>query len=112
MEIGFPTVIAIWLFMAFLVEKITAYILLLIPAIGEIQISKFNFKLMLALVVAIVLAFGADLNFFTMFEIEFRIPIIGYFLTAIFMSGGANAVHDILKLITNVKEIFGVAKNT
>lgn len=92
-----------WIFLAFIVERLAEYIGKLIPAIEKLENQFVNSKLVIALAFSLILAFGAGLDFFSAFEINFRFAYVGTVLTAIFLSGGANAVHDVLGFVQNLK---------
>ena len=92
-----------WVFLAFIVERLSEYLGKLIPAIEKLENQFVNTKLCIAFAISLMLAFGAGLDFFTAFEINFRYAYVGIILTAVFLSGGSNAVHDILGFVRNLK---------
>lgn len=57
--------------------------------------KNFPRKKIIALGVAMLLAFGAGLDLFAMLEIPFEIPYVGTVFMGIFMSKGANWLHDL-----------------
>jgi len=49
-----------------------------------------------ALVVGLVLAFGAGQNLFTLIGVEFAYPVVGTVLAGIVVSRGSNYIHDLI----------------
>ena len=96
-------IFAQWVFLAFIVERLAEYIGKLIPAVELLENKFVNAKLFIAFTISLLLAFGANLDFFSAFEINFRFAYVGIILTAVFLSGGSNAVHDILGFVRNLK---------
>ena len=92
-----------WLFLSFVVERLSEYAGKLIPAIERLENDFVNTKLFIAFGFSLLFTFGANLDFFKAFEIEFAIPFVGIVLTAVFLSGGSNAVHDLLSVVANIK---------
>ena len=93
-----------WIFLAFVVERLSEYIGKLVPAIEKLENQFVNTKLVIAFSFSLLLSFGAKLDFFTPFEIVFAFPHVGTILTAVFLSGGSNAVHDVLGFVRNLKD--------
>lgn len=58
-----------------------------------------------ALAVAILIAFGARIDLFTLVGVPLSIPYLGYVLTGILISRGAGFVHDLLTNLKSLKEI-------
>jgi len=81
--------------LAILAESITQYV-------KEI-IEGFNFNKAMALVVALVICFGTNLDIFDILEVDFAMPYVGIGFAAIILSRGANVVHDLLDRIQGVK---------
>ena len=92
-----------WVFLAFVVETLTKYLGTLIPAIEMLENKFVNAKLFVAFTISLLIAFGANLDFFAAFEISFQYAYVGIILTAVFLSGGSNAVHDLLGFVRNLK---------
>ena len=92
-----------WLFLSFVVEKLSEYTGKLVPVIERLENEYVNTKLFIAFGFSLLFTFGANLDFFKAFEIEFTFPVVGIILTAVFLSGGSNAVHDLLSVVANVK---------
>lgn len=59
--------------------------------------GQFTLKKGVALAVALILSFGTGLDLFEMIDIEFQIPYVGTVLIGIFMSRGANFLHDLFE---------------
>ena len=78
---------ATWIVLAVLVEAITQYI--------KDIFNGFNPDKLMALIVSLLVAFGAGVDVFEMVGIDFIVPYVGMIFAAIIMSRGANAVHDI-----------------
>lgn len=93
-----------WLFLAFIVERVTELITKMIPILERLKIKYVNIEMTLAFLISLLIAFGANLDFFRMFDIAFTLPYVGIVLSAVFMSGGSNVVHDIIKWIEKSKE--------
>ena len=74
--------------LAVMVEAIIEYIK--DSFIGNFQVEK-----MIAIVVSFVFAFGAGLDIFEIAGIEFHLPYVGEVVMALFMSRGANWLHDL-----------------
>lgn len=75
-------------------------IALLVEAIWETlkmvwQEGKININTIGALIVGIVVSILAKIDIFAMQEITLSIPLIGWILTGILMSRGANFIHDL-----------------
>ena len=52
--------------------------------------------LIVALVIAVAFAFGANLNIFEVAGIPFEWPAVGFVVTGLLLSKGSNFIHDIL----------------
>jgi len=58
-----------------------------------------------ALAVAILIAFGARIDLFTLVGVPLSIPYLGYVLTGVLISRGSGFVHDLLTNLKSLKEI-------
>ncbi len=96
--------ITVWLFLSFTVERIVELLLTLLPRLDKKQVVGVDIPVILALALALVLSFGAQLNFFEIFDIDFQWPVVGNFLTASFMVGGSSLIHDVLGWVNASKE--------
>ena len=79
-------------------------IALLVEAIWETlklvwQEGKININTIGALIVGIVVSILAKIDIFAMQGISLSIPLIGWILTGILMSRGANFIHDLFNKI-------------
>lgn len=95
---------AIWIFLAFVVERLVEWLSKMIPWLAGASIGKLKVQTVLAFAISLLFSFGARLDFFAMFHIPFTVPAVGPVIAAIFMSGGSNLVHDIVSWVTNKKE--------
>ena len=89
-------ILTTWLFLAFVVERVTELLLNMFPGIRTLYEKAPD---ILALALSILLAFGAGLDFFAMFAIPFTIPYVGIILSGFFMAGGTKLVHDIIEWV-------------
>ena len=65
--------------------------------------GKFSINRLGALIVSIVVALGTKMNIFEILDFE-MLPILGYVLTGILISRGANVLHDLLNKIQSLNE--------
>lgn len=98
------TLLVAWVFLAFAVERMVELFLKMFPFVDKTKVSQVDIGMILSLLLSLVLAFGARLDFFAMFEIEFAWPVVGFILSALFMTGGSQLVHDITGWVTANKE--------
>ncbi len=61
---------------------------------GKVQVDRIG-----AIVVSLVIAFGAGIDLFEVVGAPLGIPFLGIVLTGILISRGANVVHDIFSRI-------------
>lgn len=66
---------------------------------GKVSVDRIG-----AMVVGILLAFGARLDLFVLLGISFVIPYLGYILTGLLLSRGANFVHDLFVACSNLRK--------
>lgn len=64
--------------------------------------QKVNFDRIGALVVSLILSFGAGLDILCLVGIPTKIPFIGVILTGILISRGTNFMHDLVCSISNI----------
>jgi flagellar biosynthesis protein FliR len=95
----------IWIFLAYIVERAVEATVTVIPFLDKKVIWGWPVNLLLALVYSMVLAFGANLNFFAMFGVEYKWAVIGTVLAGLFMAGGAKFAHSIFKWYSENKGI-------
>lgn len=95
--------ITVWLFLSFTVERMVELLLAVVPKLDKKQAWGIDVPVLLALALSLVLSFGAHLNFFQIFGIDFEWPVVGMILTAFFMVGGSNVVHDLLGWVNAAK---------
>lgn len=94
-----------WVFLAVVVEVIIQILSDLFPILDDISVNKFNAKKLLALILGTIFAFGAQLDFFMMVNIEFNWPHVGMIISAIFIMAGSNYIHDIIGALTHKKHV-------
>ena len=95
--------LATWVFLAFAVERLVELVMNIVPALDKRRILGVNVPTLLALVLSLVLAYGAGLDFFTMFGISFKWNPVGPAVSGFFMGGGSNLVHDIVEWVNAKK---------
>ncbi len=76
---------------AFLTETITEIIKDSIPCQFSKKINKY-----MSVAVALLFTFGSKLDLFSLFEMQFHIPYIGYIFSGLIVSRGSNYVHNFL----------------
>ncbi len=89
----------IWIFLAFVTEVLIVEALFKwVPWIKG-QHDKYaeivSIKMSIALVFGLLFSFGAMLDFFMMFAIPFRIPLVGMLLSGFFIMAG----HGVIELV-------------
>jgi len=99
-----PDLITLWSFLAFAVERFVEIIVSIIPDLHKKRLLGVEMPLLLALVLSLTIAIGTSLDFFQVFSIEFRWPLVGYVLTALVMTGGSNLIHDLVSWVRAGKE--------
>lgn len=98
--------LVIWLFLAFVVERLVEGVKVIFPAVKRLQKSYENevaVPLLIALVFSGVIIYGTDLDFFRMFNLDFKIPYAGIVVTAFFTALGTPVVHDVISWVENKK---------
>lgn len=98
------SILLVWFFLAFIVERIVELVLKLLPVLDHTKLIGIDTPMFLSLLISLVLAFGANLDFFQMFHIDFGWLYIGPVVSAILMMGGSNLVHDIIDWISSAKQ--------
>lgn len=66
---------------------------------GKVQVDRIG-----AIVLGLLLAFGARLDFLALIGVPLVIPYLGYVLTGLMLSRGANFVHDLWTKISNIAQ--------
>jgi hypothetical protein len=95
----------IWIFLAYIVERAVEATVTVIPFLDKKVLWGWPVNLILALIYGMLLAFGANLNFFAMFGIEFQWAVIGHLVCGLFMALGAKFCHGIFKWYNKNKGI-------
>ena len=85
-------------------------IALLVEAIWETlkmvwQEGKININTIGALIVGIAVSILAKIDIFAMQGISLSIPLVGWILTGILMSRGANFIHDLFNKLGDKEEV-------
>lgn len=96
--------VILWFFLAFAVERFVEIIVNVVPGIHRRRLLGVEVPVLLAFVLSLTIAMGTALDFFQVFNIEFRWPCEGYVLTALVMAGGSNLIHDIVSWVRAGKE--------
>ena len=96
--------LATWVFLAFAVERLVELVMNILPTLDRKKVLGVQVPTLLALVLSMVLAYGAGLDFFRIFGISFKWCLVGPAMTGLFMTGGSNLVHDIVEWV-NAKKI-------
>lgn len=65
--------------------------------------KKLNWKLIVTIAVGCLVAFNANLDFFTLLGIPEKYGAIGTLLTGVLLSRGSNYVYDLYDKLTNWK---------
>ncbi len=89
-----------WVVISVVVERLVEVISKMFPILNHLKLKLLEAKLVLALVIGLLLSFGASLDFFSMFGIEFKILYVGEIISAIFIAAGSNYVHDLISYIS------------
>ena len=79
-------------------------VLRLVPQLDKRHVGGLPVPVLLAFVLALLLAYGAGLDFFAIFGVQFAWPVVGPLLSAIFMVGGSNLIHDLVGWVQAAKE--------
>ena len=66
--------------------------------------NKLNINMLGSLLLSMIICVLAQINIFTIVGIELIVPIIGYLLTGIIVSRGANFVNDLFSKLNNKEE--------
>jgi len=75
------------------------------------QKGKLNPDRIGSLSIGITLALGTQTDFFSLIGIPIQVPYIGYILTGVLLSRGANFTHDLLKYVETMNQKQGLAFN-
>lgn len=92
-----------WLFLSFVVERLTDVTINLLPFFKKLDIVEVDIEKVIALIYALLITLGANIDLFAMFEIQYELPYVGAILSAILMMGGSNLIHDIVSWINSNK---------
>lgn len=66
--------------------------------------NKLNINMLGSLLLSMIICVLAQINIFKIVGIELIVPIIGYLLTGIIVSRGANFVNDLFSKLNNKEE--------
>lgn len=67
---------------------------------GKISIDRIG-----ALITALIVCIGVNIDVLALLEITTQIPFLGTILTGILVSRGSNFVHDLFQKLTKIKEV-------
>ena len=95
---------AAWLFMSIIVERLTQVTLEALPFLKGIDIIDVDIEKLIALGYAIVITVGAGLDLFVIFNVAFQWPYVGSIFAAVLIMGGSNYVHDIIGAVNVYRE--------
>lgn len=88
----------LWLVLGFAVERLTELIVKIFPVIEKKEISAVKVPMLISVAVALVISLGLpEVDFFQMLGVEYNFPYVGAVLSGLFMAGGAELVHKIIK---------------
>jgi hypothetical protein len=93
-----------WAFLSVVVERMLEVVSKLFPILDDVNLQKFNIKLLLALIFGVLFAFGANLDFFSMVSINFAYPYVGQAVSAFFIMAGSNYIHDLISAVNRTKD--------
>jgi len=93
-----------WAFLSIVTERTIEILTKLFPILDDVSIKQLDIKLVIGLVFGLVFAFGAGLDFFSMFSINFQLPYVGAVISAIFIMAGSNYIHDLISALNSIKE--------
>jgi len=68
------------------------------------QKGKFNINRIGPLSMGITFALGTQTDFFSLIGIPFEVPYVGFVLTGVLLSRGANFTHDLLKYVQTMNQ--------
>lgn len=97
--------LATWIFLAFAVERLVELVMNIVPSMDKKRVLGIQIPILLAMVLSLGLAYGAGLDFFNMFGICFKWPMVGPAISGLFMGGGSNLVHDIVEWVNAKKTL-------
>lgn len=97
--------VALWLFLAFAVERLVEIIVRIVPKIQKAKVLGIEVPVLISLMLSLMIAAGTDLDFFAVFHVRFLWPCVGYIFTALVMTGGANFIHDLVGWVRVAKEV-------
>jgi hypothetical protein len=87
----------IWLFCAFLVERLVEGTLHILPFLDKRKILGCDVPVVIAFIYALAICFGVGFDLFGMFTIPFQWPWVGILLAAIITAQGSSGVHPVIK---------------
>lgn len=94
----------VWLICSTTVERLVENLVKVFPQLHKRTLGGIEVPTIISLGLSLFLAYGANINFFDIFQIKFAWPAFGPLLSALFMTGGSNAVHDLLEWVKAAKE--------
>lgn len=94
-----------WIFLSIATQMIIEILVKVFPVLDEIEVPFIELKLIVALVFGILFAFGAGLDFFRMFNIDYAFPVVGEILAAVFIMAGASYIHELINAVNTSREV-------
>jgi hypothetical protein len=95
---------AVWLFLAMVMERSVELVVRIVPGLNSRKLWGLSVPALVAFLFSLVLAYGANLDFFALFEFEFEWDFLGPFFSALFMTGGSSLLHDLMEWVRASKE--------
>ncbi len=93
-----------WAFLSVVVERMLEVIGRLFPVLDNVNIKEVNIKMIISFTFGCLFAFGGNLDFFHMVNIQFNIPYVGEFISAVFIMAGSNYIHDLISAVNRTKQ--------
>ena len=93
-----------WIFLSVVVERTLEVVSKLFPVLDDVNLKEFNIKMGIALLLGLLFAYGGNLDFFQMVNIQFEVPFVGEAISALFIMAGSNYIHDLISALNRTKE--------
>ena len=91
-------VLQLWAVLGFAVERLTELIVKVFPVIEKKEISAVKVPMLISVTIALVISLGTpELDLFKMLGVEYEFPYVGAVLSGLFMAGGSELIHKIIK---------------
>lgn len=93
-----------WFFVALAVERLVEIILTMLPALQKGKPFGIDVGLLLAFAFSLILAYGVPLDVFDLVGFSPQWVWLGPFVSALFLTGGSNMLHDLAEWLKATKE--------